>query len=81
MSDGQSLGEQVVRMVERLNQELAIYSCVHFESGVLNVLFDKLLQLVRVFKMPRSHLLLVGLPGSGKIDLCLIAQRLINIDN
>lgn len=60
-------------MVERLNQELAIYSDVHFESGLLNVLFDKLLQLVRVLKMTRSNLLLVGLPGSGKVDLCLIA--------
>jgi len=73
MDDMEKLGGNLIYMVNRLNDELALFSNVTFNSCIINVLIDKLIKIVRVIKLPRSNVILLGPDGTGKLDLILIA--------
>ena len=48
---------------------------------LLDILFEKLIVVIRALNRPRSNLLILGTPGTCKLDIVILAYNLIGYDN
>lgn len=70
-------GEQLLVMIACFNEEMKVESKVSFNAATLGILLDKLLMIVRVLRRPRSSLVVIGSPGTYKLNTAVMACKLL----